>query len=861
MISGVQTEVPWLAGPPPEPHVWCTPRARVSARLEEAVASAPFVEVVAPGGFGKTVALTDWVRGHSGPVAWLSLNVHARNPERLAAALADALHAATQHVAQHDAGQVAGLEQMGHVAPGALRSSTLVAHWISVLDNAPQPVVLVVDDCHRVADLLQRGPLAALVEAAPRQLRLVFCGRVPAPALARLHVNGDAVSVGVETLRMNVDEVLALAEATGSALTREQAGDLVEGTGGWPVAVGLDLVTPHAALPRSEETVRTYIEQELLERLPLDLRHLVLSTALIERFDARMAAELSGLPDVMPLLDEVRERGLFLSRMTDDLGRVAYRWHGRFARECRAVLQQRDPDRFDEVSRKTVHLLWFTDPLSALEVARRAQASDLVLSLLHDHWLSLLLEGDVDLLRTCLDDLDPQARSRSTAIAVEAALADLAGDRELAGMLVDRAAAAVVETHDRVSVAMARLLTENSATGLTDACDEVDRLVRAEIGPGVPVHTAALFLLGWSEMRLRRNPTRALSLLRSAGRMASTRDRPLLARRAHANAAFAAAFAGRFEIAEEELLQLGPAPLGRDLWEAYDGGIREFTEGWLAYWRGDLATAAGRFATVVELHGVQAYAPLARVWHTWVVCEMGDPTVIERSALGLREVPFGEEHGLPWGHYARMAAAKVLAARDVSATRIVTAAKEAADLAHVPTLRLEAARLLHRSGRTADVVEQLQALSPLERQPVHLQVGALVINALVQRRRGEIDSAHRLLERSLDLAEPLGLRLAYAQGLPGLRALLTAHVERGSAHGDFLAAVLAATDGDGQGPTSLSGRELEVLHHMRGTLSNAEIAQRLHVSVNTVKTHQRSIYRKLRVGTRREAVRAAAGET
>ena len=52
-------------------------------------------------------------------------------------------------------------------------------------------------------------------------------------------------------------------------------------------------------------------------------------------------------------------------------------------------------------------------------------------------------------------------------------------------------------------------------------------------------------------------------------------------------------------------------------------------------------------------------------------------------------------------------------------------------------------------------------------------------------------------------------------------------------------------------------RELTVLRFLQSVLSNEEIASKMFVSVNTVKTHVRNIYRKLGVGRRREAVRRA----
>jgi DNA-binding NarL/FixJ family response regulator len=56
------------------------------------------------------------------------------------------------------------------------------------------------------------------------------------------------------------------------------------------------------------------------------------------------------------------------------------------------------------------------------------------------------------------------------------------------------------------------------------------------------------------------------------------------------------------------------------------------------------------------------------------------------------------------------------------------------------------------------------------------------------------------------------------------------------------------------GPELLTPREADVLELLQGGRSNAEIASTLHVSIETVRTHARRIYRKLGVSTRRELV-------
>lgn len=52
----------------------------------------------------------------------------------------------------------------------------------------------------------------------------------------------------------------------------------------------------------------------------------------------------------------------------------------------------------------------------------------------------------------------------------------------------------------------------------------------------------------------------------------------------------------------------------------------------------------------------------------------------------------------------------------------------------------------------------------------------------------------------------------------------------------------------------LTAREINVLRYLASTLTTKEIAQKLYVSVNTVKTHQRAIYQKLGATDRRAAV-------
>ena len=92
----------------------------------------------------------------------------------------------------------------------------------------------------------------------------------------------------------------------------------------------------------------------------------------------------------------------------------------------------------------------------------------------------------------------------------------------------------------------------------------------------------------------------------------------------------------------------------------------------------------------------------------------------------------------------------------------------------------------------------------------------------------------------------------------------TDHARRVLAAVDDTAASPRLASGDARPTTrnglveELSTRELDVLRLLRSELSGPEIARELHVSMNTLRTHTKSIYAKLGASSRREAVRRAA---
>ncbi|MFN2419025.1 MAG: LuxR C-terminal-related transcriptional regulator [Candidatus Limnocylindria bacterium] len=137
--------------------------------------------------------------------------------------------------------------------------------------------------------------------------------------------------------------------------------------------------------------------------------------------------------------------------------------------------------------------------------------------------------------------------------------------------------------------------------------------------------------------------------------------------------------------------------------------------------------------------------------------------------------------------------------------------------------------------------------------------------SLAHQARGDHQAATAAIEEALVQAEPEGYIRLFVEELPALAPLRS--VSRHGVAGEHARRVLAGAAVD-PGPASetprpglvdqLSSRELDVLRLLRSDLSGPDIARELDVSLNTVRTHTKSIYMKLGANNRRQAVRRAA---
>jgi LuxR family maltose regulon positive regulatory protein len=174
------------------------------------------------------------------------------------------------------------------------------------------------------------------------------------------------------------------------------------------------------------------------------------------------------------------------------------------------------------------------------------------------------------------------------------------------------------------------------------------------------------------------------------------------------------------------------------------------------------------------------------------------------------------------------------------------------------------------AGDTDAAVRALAAgaASPDE-PPEQVRLEGLLVDARLSYGAGDGARGRRSLERALRLGQPEQLRLTFAMERGWIHSVLRGDPELADAYQGVLepppppatSAIPAPRPGPedavaiAAGP--LSDREHEVLQLLSAMLSTAEIGSEMYISVNTVKTHLRSIYRKLSAAHRGEAVRRA----
>jgi LuxR family maltose regulon positive regulatory protein len=872
--SGVPLLGSKVAAPPP-PEIMLA-RERLFALLD-AGAAGPVTVVAAPPGWGKTALLSAWA--HERKPAWFTVEsddgVSGKSRGSDDGVSGDGgarfwsyLRAAVTSVTAHD--------ELDIPAPPRQRDDTFLVRFAHALARLPRPVVVVLDDLHQVTDPAVLDGLDFLLRHAGERLRLVVGTRTePALGLHRWRLGGGLTEIGAAELAFTPDEASALLARHGVHATPRQVDDLHFRTEGWPAGLRLAArgLRGHPDPDRfigefggDHPSVSAYLSEEALNGQPAEARDLLMRTSIVERVSGELAEALTGRDDAASILADLEGTSAFVIRLS--ARPAAYRYHRMFADLLRAELRRHAPDQIVDLHRRAA--AWHAAqglPQDALRHALRGRDWGRATGLLAGHWPELVpfapgrasggsvpapppdaVRADPELalayaaellnlpdlstadmyLRTAhqhrdrLPD-DRKERFALVAAALRLAHAQLGGDRtqvlpaaqrlleltrspesDLRTRAVARTAVGVAELDAGDLLAAESTLVK----GLADAR-------RADLSrPRLTCASrlAAIRAVRGELRRAERTARSALTLSAYPGQ--PTADRCF----AHLAMAVVALYRDRLDDAEAHLALAAPprVPAPAPALVA----LVATTRARLLQSRGDLAASYAALAAARR-----ELPPLPRV-EAWLVAAEADLRTAHGDTGTAREL-------LP-------------------------------DPAADDAMAVALARAHLRDGDPGAAARALPAWQRADSTcAAGVRVEAGLLDALAARRAGDRHRAARALELALDLAEPEGNRRAFVQAGADARALLAEHLEAGTAHWPLITELIAASDRghpaipEAPRATSdaLTERELTVLRYLQSMLSNVEIAREMSLSVNTVKTHVRNIYRKLDATRRREAVR------
>lgn len=828
-------------------------RPRLTSRLD-AAEPGQLVLVSAAAGYGKSLMLADWVSTQSARTAWVTLDDDDNVDQRFWA------------------GVLAALDACPAVGSGALRSVQLperpsrapgfVAAVVAAVATAAEQVTLILDDLHVLVEPDPLHGLASLVRDRPPQLQLVLATRRDPPLrIERLRLTGQVVDVRASHLSFSRAEASALLVASGAGLPAEQVELLWEQTEGWAAGLRLAASSIHDGvdpgvllrdLVGNTLALSDYLVGEILSSLSADALDVLTSVSVCQRVTAPLAVALSGREDAGEVLADLEQATSLVG--SHGIGRHEIRVHPLLQAQLCADLYRRRPDRAALLNgRAARHRAAEGDPVAALGHARLADDPELLAGLLRAHGAVMAASGDHPAVLDALEALPPARRSADAHLLLVAALAHLeVGRLAVVDGLLAHADAAWPDGApgaDPDLVALRAAVRRRRTPVGTVGAGIVEALLGASATPEgrrrdtaeEVARTAVLEARRTGNAYLEARSTVALGVLVGLGGDVTELSR--LARHATAIAP-AHAWAGTVGDAYAHYLQ-GYAALLRGCpadclrWT----GTREgavptsgATEAPLIVPALDTLRVAARF-DLGEQRAALAAMTAARVDNRGPALDR--PTLALAAAV---------EHGAAaaLGMRAHARAVAEWAEDELGTTGDVLVMQA---WGSVTTGRDDAAR-----DRLRAVLDGSIACT------VHwMGQEALILECTMALRSGASARARLALEHTVALADTTGVLRPLVGAPASVGALLTERAGCFGTRDAVVRDVLRLRTARGLRPsTPLTEREQDVLDLLPTLLSLDEIAEALAVSINTVRTHVRSLHGKLGVSSRAATVLVAA---
>lgn len=874
-------------------------RPRLEARLQQAERYR-LTLVSAPPGFGKTSLLAAWcARVNTMRVAWLSLEASDDDPTRFLLYVCAALQTVDP---QLGAGAAMMLRASPSVAPQFVLTTLL-----NSLAERVEPVALVLDDAHVLESEAVNTLLAFLVEHCPPSLHLILTTRAdPDLPLARYRARGYLNELRAHDLRFTSDEAATFLNAVMDLhLTRGEMQALETRTEGWIAGLQLAALSMRertdraqfiAAFSGSHRFILDYLIEQVLSQQTREIESFLLNTAILERMNAALCHAVTGQTDTQGRLEWLEAHNLFVIPLDD--ARQWYRYHPLFADVLRHRLRQTAPA---EVAGLHIRAsAWYETHgqyADAVHHALAAHDPETVARIIEQVGIQIALGGQPQTVAHWVAALPEELiRERPMVACADAVVNTLMDRLGLAGERLETAERTLIKSGNSAQLRLVQTWQAVYRGEVALQCGNLEGFVAASreglltAAPGEPARLPLLVrvarayqLTGDVLVSAEQIMAETVPIVRASNNLFTLLNSIVYLARLQS-------LQGRLRQAAETYAQAAqamPSAAGQTvhvIHPVYYSGLADILREWDRLDEAASLCAQGLELTHTTLSVDADALMLAYTTHVRIHLARGElndarlmVSQLEKLAAERELVPVMLAQVTALRALVDLARGDLDAAVDWAKGRTFSASDMPDFVREFEMLTW--ARVWLADARHANKTAQLkQVAGVLERWCEDAQtkgrinsvIEILVLRALTAEAQGERAEALSFLERALVPGEPENyLRVFADEGTPMRRLLLAFRNGSATLRSAYLASILdafhdrpepetkPAREPHAALPGALSARERQVLGLVVNGASNREIAQELVISLSTVKAHTNTIYAKLGVTSRSQAIRRA----
>lgn len=324
--------------------------------------------VSAPAGYGKTTLIGEWLT--TLPTEWPRMWVSLDEGDNSAADFWTYVLSALEPVNPVEINRlITAVKTTDNVV-----YKHILADLINILTALTQPILLVLDDLHRVQEVKIFEQLAYFLDYCPKICHLVLITRADPPLpLPKFRARGQMTEIRAGDIVFSAEEARQFLQETMETELKETVSDaLYTLTEGWPAGLqmaGLSVkkhkndTFVHNKQFNRQQIILDYLFQEVLLDQPPEVRHFLLATAVVERFSPSLAGQLVRelSPDITDkqvnqILRRLQEQNLFLIPLDGE--NTWFRYHHLFADLLRYTVKQEIPQQEEILNRSAADWYW-----------------------------------------------------------------------------------------------------------------------------------------------------------------------------------------------------------------------------------------------------------------------------------------------------------------------------------------------------------------------------------------------------------------------------------------------------------------------------------------------------------------------